>query len=145
MQSNPVHRYCFLFFDFCIHHIPHTTHHPTPSYSIYHLYVWSVNASLIQFIQQRAAVILTTISSVLYDWRYLFSSPIMVCCPSHQWIIDSTNAQGLTNLPLDKMASTFTDDILKCFSWMKILEFLFNFHWSLLLRVKLTISQYWFR
>ena len=31
------------------------------------------------------------------------------------------------------------------FSWMKIYEFLLTFHWSLFLKVKLTISQHWFR
>ena len=31
------------------------------------------------------------------------------------------------------------------FSWMKMLEFRLNFHWSLFLRVQLTIFQHWFR
>ena len=30
------------------------------------------------------------------------------------------------------------------FSWMKMFEFLLKFHWSLFLRVKLTIFQHWF-
>ena len=31
------------------------------------------------------------------------------------------------------------------FSWMKSCVFLFKFHWSLFLKVQLTISQHWFR
>ena len=31
------------------------------------------------------------------------------------------------------------------FSWMKMLEFRLKFHWSLFLRVQLTIFQHWFR
>ena len=31
------------------------------------------------------------------------------------------------------------------FSWMKMHEFRLRFHWSLLLRVQLTISQHWLR
>ena len=31
------------------------------------------------------------------------------------------------------------------FSWMNLLEFRLKFHWSLFLRVQLTISQHWFR
>ena len=31
------------------------------------------------------------------------------------------------------------------FSWMKMFEFRLKFHWSLFLRVQLTIFQYWFR
>ena len=31
------------------------------------------------------------------------------------------------------------------FSWMKMFEYRLKFHWSLFLRVQLTISQHWFR
>ena len=37
------------------------------------------------------------------------------------------------------------DDIFKCFFWMKIIEFLFKFHWKLIAMVQLAISQQWFR
>ena len=39
----------------------------------------------------------------------------------------------------------FAYDTFKRFSWMKILEFRLRFHWSLFLRVQLTIIQHWFR
>ena len=39
----------------------------------------------------------------------------------------------------------FADDILKCIFIMKMFEFRLKFHWSLFLRVQLTIFQHWFR
>ena len=39
----------------------------------------------------------------------------------------------------------FADAILDSFSWMKMCEFRLKFHWSLFLRVRLTIFQHWFR
>ena len=36
-------------------------------------------------------------------------------------------------------------DILKCISWMKMLKYWLEFHWSLFLRIQLTIRQHWFR
>ena len=51
--------------------------------------------------------------------------------------------QGLS--PARKIAAishtTFTD----AFSWMKMLEVGFKFHWNLFLMIQLTISQHWFR
>ena len=37
------------------------------------------------------------------------------------------------------------DNIWNTFSWMKMYEFLIRFHWSLFLKVKLTIFHHWFR
>ena len=45
----------------------------------------------------------------------------------------------------DKMAASSQTTVSIAFSWMKMLEFRFNFHWSLFLRVQLTTSQHWFR
>ena len=39
----------------------------------------------------------------------------------------------------------FADDILKCIFCMKMYEFRLKFHWSLFLRVQLTILQHWLR
>ena len=47
----------------------------------------------------------------------------------------------LTHWGRDKMAAIFQTT----FSWMKIYEFRSKFHWSLFLRVQLTIFQHWFR
>ena len=51
----------------------------------------------------------------------------------------------LTLLPLDKMAVISQTTSLNIFSWMKMYEFRLKFHWSLFLRVQLTIFQHWFR
>ena len=52
---------------------------------------------------------------------------------------------AITHLSLDKMAAISQTPFSHVFSWMKSLAFWFKFHWSLFLRVKLTISQNWFR
>ena len=51
----------------------------------------------------------------------------------------------LTHWGRDKMAAIFLTTFSNAFSWMKMLEFLLRFHWSLFLRVQLTIFQHWFR
>ena len=43
------------------------------------------------------------------------------------------------------MAAISQSIFSNAFSWMKSFVFWFNFHWSLFLRVQLTISQHWFR
>ena len=44
----------------------------------------------------------------------------------------------------DKMATIFQTTYSNAFSWMKIYEFWFKCHWSLLPRVQLIIFQHWF-
>ena len=56
----------------------------------------------------------------------------------------SDGLAGLT-LPLDKMATISQTAFSYAFSWMKSFVFWFEFHWSLFLRVQLTIFQLWFR
>ena len=51
----------------------------------------------------------------------------------------------LTQWGRDKMAVISQTTLLNAFSWMKMLEFWLTFHWSLFLRVQLTIFQHWFR
>ena len=53
--------------------------------------------------------------------------------------------QLLTHLLLVKMAAMSPTTFSVAFSWMKILEFRFKFHWNVFLRVQLTISQHWCR
>ena len=53
--------------------------------------------------------------------------------------------QELTHWGRDKRAAISQMTLSNTFSWMKMLEFRFEFHWSLFLRVKLTIFQHWFR
>ena len=51
----------------------------------------------------------------------------------------------LTHWGQDKMAAISKTVFSNAFSWMEIYEFRSKFHWSLFLRVQLTIFQYWFR
>ena len=51
----------------------------------------------------------------------------------------------LTHWGRDKMAAIFQTTFSNAFYWMKLYEFRLKFHWSLFLRVQLTISQHWFR
>ena len=46
---------------------------------------------------------------------------------------------------LDKMAAISQTLYSDAFSWMKMYKFQLRFHWTLFLRVQLTIFQYWFR
>ena len=60
---------------------------------------------------------------------------------------------GLYQLPLfnrlnkkkDKMDPISQTTFSNAFAWMKMFEYQSKFHWSLFLRVHLTISQHWFR
>ena len=52
---------------------------------------------------------------------------------------------GLINtLRWDKMADFFQTTFSNAFSWMKMCEFRLKIHWSLFLKVLLTIFQHWF-
>ena len=51
---------------------------------------------------------------------------------------------NLTHWGWDKMAAILQIASSNAFSWMKMFEFWLKFHWSLFLRVQLTILQYWF-
>ena len=51
----------------------------------------------------------------------------------------------LTHWGRDKMTAVSQTTLSNAFSWLKMLEFRLRFHWSLFLRVQLTIIQHWFR
>ena len=50
----------------------------------------------------------------------------------------------LAHLPLDKMATISQTTFSSAFSWIKSLVLLFEFHWIMVLRVQLTITQHFF-
>ena len=52
---------------------------------------------------------------------------------------------SLTHWGWDKMAAIFQTTFSNAFSWRKIYELWLRFHWSLFLRVQLTIFKHWFR
>ena len=51
----------------------------------------------------------------------------------------------LTHWGRDKMDAISQTTLSNAFLWMKMLEFWLKFHWSLFLRVQLTIFHHWFR
>ena len=51
----------------------------------------------------------------------------------------------LTHWGRDEMDAISQTTFSNVFSWMKSFEFRLKFHWSLFLRVQLTIFQHWFR
>ena len=55
------------------------------------------------------------------------------------------HCDGLTHLLRDKMAVISQTTFSNAFSWMKKFEFWLKFHWSLFLRVQLTITKHWFK
>ena len=57
----------------------------------------------------------------------------------------SLYGDGLTHWGWDKMDAISQTTCSGAFSWMKIFEFRLKFHWSLFLRVQLTIIQHCFR
>ena len=73
--------------------------------------------------------------------------------PNHQhWFSQSLSMKNklffkssLTHWGRDKMAAISQTTFSNAFFWMKMYEFRLNCHWSLFLRVQLTISQHWFR
>ena len=53
--------------------------------------------------------------------------------------------RNLTHCGRDKMDAISQTTFSSAFSWMQMLVFRLKFHWSLFLRVHLTIFQHWFR
>ena len=72
---------------------------------------------------------------MLFCWRELLCA-IYVCV---------TGPKQLTHWGRDKMVAISQTTLSNAFLWMKMLEFWLKFHWSLCLRVQLTIFQHWFR
>ena len=62
-----------------------------------------------------------------------------------QWLSVGIFSYLLTHWGRDKMAAISQTTLSSAFSWMKMLEFRLKFHWSLFLRVQLTIFQHLFR
>ena len=60
-------------------------------------------------------------------------------------ILTMASISKLTHWGRDKMDAISQTTFSSAFSWMKMFEFRLKFHWSLFLRVQLTIFQHWFR
>ena len=105
------------------------------------------NYQLIRYIDINLATNVQFILNVSIILNPLFSScpdhNICCCCQAGrcalQWI------KGLTHWGRHKMVAVSQTTLSNAFSWMKMLEFRLIFHWSVFLRVQLTIIQHWFR
>ena len=60
----------------------------------------------------------------------------------HNEITGTTSVNTLRPRQMDAISQT---TFSSAFSWKKMFEFLLKFHWSMFLRVELTIFQHWFR
>ena len=91
------------------------------------------------------------------EMRNVICMPIVTLCICHvrtQWgcwnraRVMGPREGGLESLSYwgrDKMDAISQTPFSNAFSWMKMLEYWLTFHWSLFLRLQLTISQHWFR
>ena len=61
------------------------------------------------------------------------------------WHYISLCLYKLTHWGRDKMDAILQTTFSSAFSWMKMFEFRLKFHWSLFLRLQLTIFHHWFR
>ena len=107
--------------------------------------------------QSRRQAIIWTNDGILLIWPlgtkfseisieiHTFSFNKMHLKMSVKWRPFCLGLNELTHWGWDKMDAISQTTHLNTFSWMKMLEFRLKFHWSLFLRVQLTISQYWFR
>ena len=68
--------------------------------------------------------------------RFFFSCVNPYSCHQNIW---------LTHLGRDKIDAILQTTFSNAISWMKMLKFRLKFHWSMFLRVQLTIFQHWFR
>ena len=97
------------------------------------------------------------ITNHLWDWICFSSSfptltspsrPQAIIWSSYGLIQEYTHAllgpDDLTHWGRDKIDAISQTTFWSAFSWMKMFEFRLKFHWSLFLRVQLTIFQHWF-
>ena len=63
----------------------------------------------------------------------------------HHWMPNFTRHSVLTHWGRDKIDAILQTAFLNAISWMKMFEFRLKFHWSLFLKVQLTIFQHCFR
>ena len=92
------------------------------------------------------------ISNVIYICDVMFafhfrwvSALIVLVTYLARWTVLCSLTVPLTHWGRDKMAAISQTTFSNAFSSIKMFEFRLQFHWSLFLRVQLTIFQHWFR
>ena len=84
--------------------------------------------------------------SILFSYihLFLFSNIVNSSRPGDPYGITKFGQYWFNTLRPRQQAAV-SQTLSNAFSWSKMLEFRFRFHWSLFLRVQLTIIQHWFR
>ena len=94
-----------------------------------------------------------SVTSSVIDWAHSQNDPCTVNLVSQYYMpvlvviakIRPHIGGVLTHWGWDKIDAISQTTFSSTFSWMKMFEFRLKFHWSLFLRVELTIFQHWFR
>ena len=110
---------------------------------------WNLRVVMMPAFSLLVAVVMTTF---FHHWQqsWHYNSWVSVYV-NHQALVSSNYAfqqlhfEPLTHWDRDKMDAISQTIFWSAFSWMKMFEFRLKFHWSLFLRVQLTIFQHWFR
>ena len=77
---------------------------------------------------------------------YSLHSHISVGCVNYVRVTTAAGAQvNLIHRSLNEIAEIWQITLSNVFSLMKIIVFLFKFHWSVFLTVQLTMIQYWLK
>ena len=98
-----------------------------------------------RLVQERCNSIANALELYLSCTKHQYNvSVVCDCCCIFQ-IIQWCIIQYLTHWGGDRMDAISQTTFGSAFSWMKMFEFRLKFHWSLFLRVQLTIFQHWFR
>ena len=140
------------------------------SYKCYLSLVSSSNLNVTT--QFESAVFLKFFSDLRKTIHYLWYCPLSVCMITSvagvhlairpSWIVfvevidditvsltaaavSTSQPIALTHWGRDKIDAVLQTTFSNAISWMKMLEFWLKFHWSLFLKVQLTIFQHWFR
>ena len=102
---------------------------------------------------------LQAIFTIPFDWQVLLMDTCSLLLESETLleklknkrydfiIVDAGDECGriLTHWGRDQMNAISQTMFSNAFSWMKLFDYRLKFHWSLFLKVQLTISQHWFR
>ena len=133
---------------------------PWPAFGIGHFPWWSYLVDMPPHCQQpwmasntngrvtawgeNAMRVISTLLTLCAEKPFDRSDLIMqrVCTKEFSWYLTYLM---VNSSPLDKMVAISQMTFTNTFFWMKSYGFCFEFHWSLILTVQSTISEFWFR
>ena len=106
-----------------------------------HLTQWRCCRCTVNLVYCKSTISLSKVVTAIFHVGAINSSlaPLFYCiCVSH-------TTTWYTHWGREKMAVIFQTTFSNAFSSMKIFEFRLKLHWSLFLRVRLTVFHHWFR